>query len=83
MPQSTLGEVLRVIHRMYALQGSSDLTDRELVERYMANQDETAFAALVKRHGPMVFGVSRRLLRDNHQAEDVFQAMPVRDRVIS
>src|SRR5438132_1901452 len=74
MPQSPLGEVLRVIHRLYAVEATSDLTDRELVQRYAASRDETAFAALVKRHGPMVFGVSRRLLGDSHQAEDVFQA---------
>jgi RNA polymerase sigma factor (sigma-70 family) len=74
MSQSTLGEVLRVIHRIYAVQGTRDLTDRELVERYSANRDEAAFAALVKRHGPMVFGVARRLLGDSHEVEDVFQA---------
>src|SRR5437764_11703085 len=74
MPQSTLGEVLRFIHRICAAQGTCDLTDRELLERYAANQDESAFAFLVKRHGPMVFGISRRVLGDTHEAEDILQA---------
>jgi RNA polymerase sigma factor (sigma-70 family) len=74
MPPSTLGEVLGVIHRLYAAQAASHLTDRELVERYVASHDEPAFAALVKRHGPMVLGVARRVLGRGHDVEDVFQA---------
>jgi RNA polymerase sigma factor (sigma-70 family) len=51
-----------------------DLADRHLLERFVTARDETAFAALVRRHGPMVLGVCRRLLHDAHEAEDAFQA---------
>ena len=52
----------------------SDASDAGLLERFVTCQDEAAFAALVTRHGPMVFGVCRRLLRQDQDAEDAFQA---------
>ena len=53
------------------------LTDRQLVERFAARRDpiaEVAFAALVRRHGPMVLRVCRKVLRNHHDAQDSFQA---------
>lgn len=49
-------------------------SDGELLSRYVATRDEGAFEQLVRRHGPLVLGTARRVLRDGHAAEDVFQA---------
>jgi RNA polymerase sigma factor (sigma-70 family) len=70
----TLGDVIRRIGRSVSLQHDLTLTDAQLLERFVARRDESAFAALVARHGPMVLGVCRRLVRDAQEAEDAFQA---------
>jgi RNA polymerase sigma factor (sigma-70 family) len=53
---------------------AAEQTDRELLERFARRQDETAFAILVERHGPMVLAVCRRILDNEQDAEDAFQA---------
>jgi RNA polymerase sigma factor (sigma-70 family) len=56
------------------MQMQKEQTDSQLLERFAGQQDEAAFAALVRRHGPMVLAVCRRILRDAHDADDAFQA---------
>ncbi len=69
--------LLRHIHRLWDLGTFAGLTDAQLLERFAARHEdgaEPAFEALVERHGPMVFRVCRGVLRDEHAAEDAFQA---------
>jgi RNA polymerase sigma-70 factor (ECF subfamily) len=49
------------------------LSDASLLERFVTRREEAAFAALVRRHGPLVLGTCRRVLRSEHDIEDVFQ----------
>ena len=56
-----------------ALQAEA-LTDETLLKRYSAHRDEDAFAVLVQRFGPLVFGVCQRVLGHRQDAEDAFQA---------
>jgi RNA polymerase sigma factor (sigma-70 family) len=51
-----------------------ELPDDELLRRFVASRDEAAFATLVRRHGRMILGISRRILGSLHDSEDVFQA---------
>jgi RNA polymerase sigma factor (sigma-70 family) len=73
MSQTTLGEMLGFLRRTCEA-GSRELTDDELLERFLTRREEAAFTILLQRHGPMVLGVCRRLLGDAQAAEDCFQA---------
>jgi RNA polymerase sigma factor (sigma-70 family) len=65
--------VLRQLRRV-VLARDAELTDAQLLDCFIARREENAFAALVRRHGPMVLSVCRRVLRNVHDAEDAFQA---------
>ena len=69
-----MGEVIRHLRDPALLRDGAGLTDEQLLEGFLASRDEAALAALVVRHAPMVWGVCRRVLRNDHDAEDAFQA---------
>jgi RNA polymerase sigma factor (sigma-70 family) len=73
MAASQINEIMQHLRRTGLLREESGLTDGQLLGCFIEQRDEAAFAALVRRHGPMVWGVCRRLLHP-HDAEDAFQA---------
>jgi RNA polymerase sigma factor (sigma-70 family) len=73
MAENPLSQVIQHLCRAVLLRDVA-LTDGQLLDSYINGREEAAFAALVQRHGPMVWGVCRRMLDDYHDAEDAFQA---------
>jgi RNA polymerase sigma factor (sigma-70 family) len=68
------GTALKQVRCFLERRAALSLDDAQLLERFVSTHDETAFAALLERHGPMVLGISRRVLRHAQDAEDAFQA---------
>jgi RNA polymerase sigma factor (sigma-70 family) len=67
-------DVLRHLRSSAVAVQHADWSDSQLLQRFVAERDQDAFAALLLRHGPLVLGVTRRLLRNAHLAEEAFQA---------
>jgi RNA polymerase sigma-70 factor (ECF subfamily) len=74
MPDNTLADPTRFSVHGTELRALDALTDGELLGWFVERQQEAAFAVLVRRHGPMVLSVCRRVLRHSHDADDAFQA---------
>jgi RNA polymerase sigma factor (sigma-70 family) len=74
MAMAQMDTVLRHLRRAVLRQDGTGWTDGQLLASFLDHKDEAAFEALVRRHGPMVFGVCRRVARNHHDAEDAFQA---------
>jgi RNA polymerase sigma factor (sigma-70 family) len=74
MAQAQLDPFLQHIRHLMGTVPAAAMSDRQLLEQFLATRDETAVEVLVRRYGPLVLGVCRRVLRDGHAAEDAFQA---------
>ncbi len=73
-PADTVSHDLDALFRLGVV---AAMSDEQLLEHFTAQSEsagEIAFEAIVRRHGPMVMGVCRRLLGNQHDAEDAFQA---------
>lgn len=73
LPQTR--SILHHLRQTILRRDGAGLTDGELLRSYLVRGDEAAFEALVRRHGPMVRGVCRRVLRNDADADDAFQAV--------
>jgi RNA polymerase sigma factor (sigma-70 family) len=74
MVNTQLGAVVRHLRRLRSLEEGRAGSDGELIAAFTARNDQAAFAGLVERYGPLVLGVCRRVLRQEQDAEDAFQA---------
>jgi RNA polymerase sigma factor (sigma-70 family) len=74
MASGHLSAFLQHLRRSALRRDETGLTDGQLLDAYIRDREEAAFAALVYRHGPMVWGVCRRVLDNDPDAEDAFQA---------
>jgi RNA polymerase sigma factor (sigma-70 family) len=70
---SSISEVLDYLRGIYLRQDQAGVTDGQLLGRFIELGDEDAVIGLMRRHGPVVWGICRRLL-SHHDAEDAFQA---------
>src|SRR5436853_4536 len=74
MATKEVADLVRFLHGLAGENPGEEPGDAQLIQRFLARRDEAAFAAILLRHGPLVFGVCRQVLRDAHAAEDAFQA---------
>jgi RNA polymerase sigma factor (sigma-70 family) len=74
MVSEQLMRVLRQIHHLADGRRAGEWSDGQALERFVAAREEAAFCTLLERHGPLVWGVCRRVLKHLQDAEDAFQA---------
>jgi RNA polymerase sigma factor (sigma-70 family) len=74
MGRSSLAPVLHFLQTHLGRSNGGAGSDEHLLERFAFQRDEAAFEAIVERHGPLVWGVCRRVLKREQDIEDAFQA---------
>jgi RNA polymerase sigma factor (sigma-70 family) len=71
----SMNRMVRHLKRAAFLGEQKVLSDGQLLQSFLSGRDEAAFEILVKRHGPMVLGVCKRVIGNLHDAQDAFQAV--------
>jgi hypothetical protein len=79
VPTNRVNRLTEHLYRSVLYNGAGS-TDGQLLDSFIQRKDTAALAALVRRHGPMVWGVCSRMLRSHQDAEDAFQASSSRRR---
>lgn len=74
MATGQFSKVIQHLRQAAGVQEMAEMTDGQLLECFLSQRDDATFETIVRRHGPMVMGVCRRVLRNYHDAEDAFQA---------
>ena len=74
MSKTSLSTFLHDLKRGMVAETLSDASDPQLIEQFLADCDEAAFEALIRRHGPMIMSVCSRIVNNHADAEDAFQA---------
>jgi RNA polymerase sigma factor (sigma-70 family) len=74
MPTNGLNKVVEHLRSVALRQEAAGMSDKQLLEGFVAARDQVAFAVLVRRHAPLVWNVCRRVLTNHYDAEDAFQA---------
>src|SRR5258708_5945540 len=74
MATKATDKFIEQLRRIVLFGGGPGLTDANLLRRFAEERDNAAFEAIMRRHGPMVWGVCRRILSNPQDAEDAFQA---------
>jgi RNA polymerase sigma factor (sigma-70 family) len=74
MANAHLDNVLHHLRKLAGGRPEEAWTDGHLLEHFLSRRDEAAFATLVERHGSLVLGVCRRVLANDADAADAFQA---------
>jgi RNA polymerase sigma factor (sigma-70 family) len=66
--------VVRDLQTLFGPGVLGTLSDAQLLDRFLDRREGAVFEAIIRRHGPMAWGVCHRILQDYHDAEDAFQA---------